>query len=308
VTAQRILLFGADGQVGWKLSRTLREIGTVTSLTRRDVDLTKPADVRKSIADVQPDIVVNAAAYTQVDRAEDESALANAVNGEAPAVMAEATRKIGGVIVHYSTDYVFDGVAPRDESGSPRPYLESDPTSPVNAYGSSKLLGEKAILGLDLPGLVLRTSWVFDERRTNFVLTMLRLAKDRPELRVVDDQIGGPNYAGNLALATAAILSSGPSTAKEVVRSSGGLFHLSVGSYVTWHDLARETVSRAGAFESLKPLRLIAVPTSEYPTAAKRPAWSALDPGALEATFGVLLPSWQAGLSACLEAVYRGAP
>jgi dTDP-4-dehydrorhamnose reductase len=306
--AQRILLFGADGQVGWKLSRALRKIGTVTPLTRLDVDLTNPVDIRQSIADIKPDIVVNAAAYTQVDHAERELALANAVNGEAPAVMAEATKRIGGVIVHYSTDYVFDGCPPLDDLGSPRAYLESDPTSPVNAYGSSKLLGENAILGLDVPSLVLRTSWVFDERRTNFVLTMLRLAKDRTELSVVDDQIGGPNYAGHLALATAAILSSGPSDAKEVVRSSGGLFHLSVGSYITWHNLAQETLSRAGAFESVKPLRLLAVPTSEYPTPAKRPAWSALDPGAVEATFGVLLPSWQAGLSACLDAVYRGTP
>jgi dTDP-4-dehydrorhamnose reductase len=290
----RILLIGKSGQIGWELERSLLALGPIVALGREEFDLTNPSSIQRIVSEIQPEIMVNAAAYTAVDRAEDERELAYTTNAKAPGLLAEEARKTGALLVHYSTDYVFDGT-------KRSPYTESDPTSPLNVYGESKLAGEQAIQDSGAAHLIFRTSWVYSTRGKNFLLTILRLAKEREELRIVDDQIGIPNSAGAIAKATCAVL-------KQLVDVSpgkiSGIYHMSgVGAGISWFKFASAILDEARNLASCpdKMPRVTPIKTQEYPTRAHRPAYSVLNSEKLDATFGVRLPDWKTQLKRVLR-------
>jgi dTDP-4-dehydrorhamnose reductase len=276
----KILLTGKNGQIGWELARTLAPFGEVNAFDRATLDLAVPDQIVAAMRSVRPDVVVNAAAYTAVDRAEAEPELAMRINGLAPGILAEETRRIGALLIHYSTDYVFDGT-------KSTPYVEADTPNPVNAYGKSKLEGERAIQASGCRHLIFRTSWVYGMRGKNFVLTILRLARERPELRVVDDQIGSPTWCRDVATATARVVQSpGPSA----------LYHLASQGSTSWCGLAREILAQCRIPATVRP-----IPSEDYPTPAKRPANSVLSSATIAAHLHLSLPPWQIALSACLR-------
>jgi dTDP-4-dehydrorhamnose reductase len=279
----KLLLTGAAGQVGWELAPRLAALGEVVAPERGSLDLADAGGLRACVRAARPDVIVNAAAYTAVDRAESEPGLAFAVNAAAPGVLAEEAKRLGALLVHYSTDYVFDGT-------KPAPYVEDDPPNPLSVYGRSKLEGERAIRASGCRRLILRTTWIYAGRGRNFLLTMLRLAAERPELRVVDDQRGAPTWARDIAVATTTLLGNPPE----------GLFHLAAGGATTWCGFARAIMQRAGL---ATPVHAIA--TSEYPTPARRPANSVLDCGRLRAAAGIVMPAWEEGLAGCLAGLRR---
>ena len=293
-----ILLLGRDGQLGWELRRALAPLGPVLALGRGDVDLADGGRVRACVRDAAPALIVNAAAYTAVDGAEDEEALALAVNGTAPGILAEEARRLGVPLVHYSTDYVFGGDADRSQ-----PYDESAAPAPVNAYGRSKLAGEAAVRAVGPAHLILRTSWIYAARGRNFLRTMQRLAGERDELRVVDDQIGSPTWARALAEATALILARcGAPQDTTGLAERGGLYHLAAAGSVSWHGFAQAIVDRLPTGEAPHPpVTVVPITTAEYPTPAARPAYSVLDCTAAARTFGIALPPWQEQLALCLD-------
>jgi dTDP-4-dehydrorhamnose reductase len=295
----RILLFGANGQVGHELRRSLAPLGEVVATTRSGAlddgaaceraDFDAPSGLPALIERIAPDIVVNAAAYTAVDKAESDRDAAFRANAEAPARIAEACAARGARLVHYSTDYVFDG------SGA-RPYREDDPTAPLGVYGASKLAGEDAVRASGGRHLIFRTAWVYAAHGRNFMRTMLRLAAERDELRVVADQRGTPTSAALIADVTAAVLarSSPPS----------GLWHLTAGGETSWHGFAEAIVAEAHARGLLPRLpRVVPIATADYPTLAKRPAWSVLDTARIRSDFGIDLPEWAHGLNMILDAL-----
>ncbi len=290
-----ILLFGCDGQVGWQLQRALSPLGVVTALDRAQCDLADPAAIRAAIAAVKPRIIVNAAAYTAVDRAESEPALARAVNATAPTVMAEAAKPLGALLVHYSTDYVFDG-------SKPAPYVESDPTCPLSVYGASKRDGEDGILAAGGRALIFRTSWVFGARGHNFVKTVLRLAGEGKALRIVDDQVGAPTPAALISDVTGQILAA---TRRGSEIGDSRLYHLAAADPVSWCGFAREILRLAATTPGLEglptPESVAAIGTADYPTPARRPANSRLDCGRLEDDFDLDLPDWRPFLSRMLQ-------
>jgi dTDP-4-dehydrorhamnose reductase len=273
----RILLFGKDGQLGQCLAGPLATVGEVTTLGRGEADFADPIAVRQAVRDLRPEIIVNAAAYTAVDKAEQEPETVMTVNALSVGVMGEAAAAIGARVLHYSTDYVFDGK-------KAAAYAETDATGPLNLYGESKLAGENALLGGGAQAVILRTSWVYATRGRNFVHTMLRLGGERSELRIVDDQVGAPTSAEDLAAATVKIL--------QRWRQDSGVYHATAGGEVSWAGFAREIFRLAG----MTP-RVVPIPAAEYPTPAARPANSRLDCGKLLQDFGVSLPTWQDGLS-----------
>jgi dTDP-4-dehydrorhamnose reductase len=283
VTPQRILLIGSAGQLGFELARVLTSHGDVIALDRAALDLADADAVIAAVRGARPQLIVNAAAYTAVDRAESETEAADAINTRAPGVLAEEARRVGAPLIHYSTDYVFDGEAstPYDEHAAP---------NPINAYGRSKLGGERAIDAAGGPSLVLRTSWVYGLRGQNFLTTMRRLAADREELRIVADQIGTPNWTRALAEATATLVGRGNAYLAE----RSGLYHLSGGGSTSWFDFAR------AIFGDAPRPRLVPIATAEYPTAARRPLRSVLASGKFQDTFGFSLPSWDRMLDACM--------
>lgn len=289
----KILLTGVTGQVGWELQRTLMTLGEVITVgrsasnTNLQMDLAQPDTIRPIIREVKPDLIVNPAAYTAVDKAESEPELAMKVNGIAPGVIAEEAKQIGAAIVHYSTDYVFDGT-------SQTPYTELDPPNPQNIYGKTKLAGEQAIQAVGIPHLILRTSWVYSLRGKNFLLTMLRLGREREELRVVDDQIGSPTWSGAIAQGTTEILTGANGNISDYLTHKGGIYHLSASGKTSWYGFAKaifENDTNERKLESLVP-----IPSEEYPTPAKRPAYSLLSGEKLSSTFGVVLPDWEESL------------
>jgi dTDP-4-dehydrorhamnose reductase len=280
----KILVTGAGGQVGAELARLLPAHGEVTAVDRAALDLADPDAIVAAMRATRPRIVVNAAAYTAVDLAEHERDLAFAVNARAPQVLAEEARRIGAVLVHYSTDYVFDGRATA-------PYEEDAPTGPLNVYGASKLEGERAIAASGAAALVLRTSWVYGLTGKNFFLTIRRLARERDELRIVADQTGTPNWSRDLAEATVRLVALGP----DALAGRAGLYHLSASGSTTWHGFARAIVG-----DVARP-RVTPIPTSEFPTPARRPAYGVLATDRFERTFGFCLPGWQEGLAGCLR-------
>lgn len=302
----KILLTGKNGQVGGELARLLPEIGDVIAVDRQQLDLAHPDQIRRAIRDIRPQLIVNAAAYTPVDRAEEEESVARAINADAPGVMAQEAKKIGAALVHYSTDYVFDGV-------KDTPYEETDPTNPLNVYGRTKLDGEHAIRHAAVPHLILRTQWVYGQRGKNFLLTILRLAAEREELRIVSDQFGAPTWSREIARATVNVLSQllRPNAGAQPFERVTGIYNMTAAGQTNWHEFAvaiLEDARRAPQdswlrAESGKPLlaqRIISIKTQDYPTPARRPAYSVLSNRRLAETFGVQLPEWRAQLDSVL--------
>jgi len=290
----KILLFGKNGQVGWELQRALAPLGELHALGREAADFAAPESLAETVRALRPDVVVNAAAHTAVDRAEAEPALARRINAEAPAVLAREAAACDALLVHYSTDYVFDG------SGA-LPRGEDAPTGPRNVYGRTKLEAEQAIRASDVRHLVLRTSWVYGTRGGNFARTMLRLAQERDRLAVIDDQVGAPTGAELIADVSAHAI-------RAVVAGSapGGTYHLAAAGETSWHGYACRVVEAArAAGVPVKVAReaIAAVPSSEFATAAERPKNSRLDTDKLRKAFGLVLPPWQAGVDRLLAEI-----
>jgi dTDP-4-dehydrorhamnose reductase len=290
----RILVTGSTGQVGFELCRALAPLGEIAAPSRAELDLARPESVRAYFRDRRFDWIVNAAAYTAVDRAEKERELALVINGVAPGILAEEAARQGAGLVHYSTDYVFDG-------SSERPYREDDPPAPLNVYGETKLAGERAVLAAGGNCLIFRTSWVYGARGSNFMRTILRLAHEREELTVVDDQVGAPTWSRMIAQATALIVAG--------LRSQGGqwphvrgVYHLTAKGYASWHGFATEILALDPDRAGQRAQRIKAIPSSAYATPARRPANSRLDCTALTRTFGISLPDWRTSLEQALSA------
>ena len=287
----RILLTGSNGQVGWELRRTLGALGEVVALDSRAMDLADADAMRNVVRTVAPAIIVNPAAYTAVDKAESESGRAHAVNALAPGVLAEEAARLGALLVHYSTDYVFDG------SGN-TPWREDDATGPLNVYGATKLEGERAIAASGCRHLIFRTSWVYGARGSNFLLTMRRLMRERPELKIVADQIGAPTWCRDIAEATAQVLAQ----VRAPDESRWGTYHMTNAGETSWHGFAGAIQALDAFDETTTPARLVPIPGSDYPTPAQRPLNSRLDNGKLERTFGLRLRDWRAALALCMGA------
>ncbi|PKO30304.1 MAG: dTDP-4-dehydrorhamnose reductase [Betaproteobacteria bacterium HGW-Betaproteobacteria-7] len=292
-----ILLLGKDGQVGWQLQRSLAPHGPLVAFGRAECDLGDLDQLRRVLREVQPSVIVNAAAYTAVDKAEAEPELAQRINAEAPGILAAEAAASGALLVHYSTDYVYDG-------SKATPWVESDPTGPVSVYGRSKLAGEEAIRAAGCRSLIFRTSWVFGARGGNFVKTILRLAREKEALSVVDDQVGSPTPAALIATVTGVALAMLQRGALLEV-GENRLYHLAAARPVSWCTFARTIVELAGAMPGFD-LRLTseairAIGTADYPTPAQRPANSRLDCSHLENDFGLQMPDWQPYLERMLQ-------
>jgi len=301
---KKILLLGANGQVGFELARTLAPLGELQVATRDGLlatgehclhaDLANPETLDAALHAAAPDIVVNAAAYTAVDRAEDEENLADRINHWALTVLGAWAARSGALVVHYSTDYVFDGAARH-------PYREDDPTAPLGVYGRTKLAGEDALRASGCDHLILRTAWVFAARGHNFLRTMLRLARERDELRIVDDQRGAPTAAGTIASATAQALSLWLAWDGQARDAAIGTYHLCAGGQCSWFEFAQAIVAsakRAGLVDRVPAV--VPIATADYPTRARRPAWSVLDTTKIRTAFGLNLPRWGQGLDAVI--------
>jgi dTDP-4-dehydrorhamnose reductase len=296
-----VLLTGKNGQVGAELVSLLAQLGNLVALDRSQLDLSNPSEIRRVVRQVRPQIIVNAAAYTAVDKAETNEKVAVAVNAAAPATLAEEAKKIGAALVHYSTDYVFDGLK-RD------PYEENDPTNPLNVYGKTKLAGEIAIRQSGVPHLIFRISWVYGTHGQNFLLTILRLASQRKELRIVRDQIGSPNWSREIARATVSVLDNfaRESNLLSSLEKVSGTYHMNAIGTTTWFEFAQEIcdelsrttttapwVSAATGGRPLMVQRINPITTAEYPTPAARPLYSVLSSERLFDTFRVRLPDWR---------------
>ncbi|SFH99332.1 dTDP-4-dehydrorhamnose reductase [Collimonas sp. OK307] len=290
----KILLTGKTGQVGFELERSLQGLGEIIALDRSQMDLANLDQVRDVIRQIKPTLIVNPAAYTAVDKAESEPDLAMRINAEAPAVMAEEARKLGAAMIHYSTDYVFDGT-------KTTPYTEEDATCPINVYGETKLAGEQAIQAAGIPHLILRTSWVYGMRGKNFLLTVLRLAQEREELRIVADQHGSPTWSRTIADTTAHIVaqlrSEGAHKLPDTLESRSGLYHLTAQGQTTWHGFTKTVLDHPSVTK--KPL-VIPITTQDYPLPAKRPGNSVLNCQSLISAF-CDLPAWDHALKLCQE-------
>jgi len=292
----KILLTGRNGQVGWELERTLTPLGEVIATDRSTLDLADPDAIRRVVREVKPEIIVNAAAYTAVDKAESEPELAMRINGLAPGVLAEEARRIEALLIHYSTDHVFDGA--KDE-----PYTEDDPPNPLNAYGRSKLAGDRAVAAIGGAWLVFRTTWVYAERGNNFVRTILRLAKERENLRIVGDQFGSPTWARLIAEATAHVIRQAESE-----RSAGtftsGLYNLAASGWTSWHGFATAIIRHASNYARCAPINVRTIEqisTEAYPLPAARPKNSRLATERFVYRFDIKMPDWQSSLALCLE-------
>lgn len=283
----KILLTGVNGQVGWELQRTLAPLGEVIAADRGVLDLADTTSIRRSVAAMAPDLIVNPAAYTAVDKAESDPELAHAINALAPAELAAC----GIPLVHFSTDYVFDGC-------KPDAYTEDDAPNPLGVYGATKRAGELVVQGAGIPYLILRTSWVYGLRGRNFLLTMQRLARERDTLAVVDDQFGAPTWSRLIAEATALVVARWMDHPDR--NAVSGIYHLTCGGRTSWHGFTAAILAHLAQTET-KLAKLDAIPTSAYPTPAARPANSQLDCGKLAATFGVRLPDWRNALALCLD-------
>lgn len=291
----KILLLGKNGQVGWELQRALAPMGEVIALDRKQCDLAVAGGIRTVVRTLRPALIVNAAAYTAVDKAENEADIARAINAEAPFVLATEAAHNGTWLVHYSTDYVFDG------SGD-RPWRESDPVNPLSVYGQTKLAGERAIQEFGCRHLIFRTSWVFAARGANFVRTILRLANERDRLTVIDDQFGAPTGAELLADVTVHAIRMAM-----LDPELAGLYHLAAAGEISWHGYAcfvLNTVSKLGVVLKAGSNCVDRIPTDQYPTPAKRPLNSRLDTTKLKNTFALQLPPWQTGVSRMLQEMH----
>jgi dTDP-4-dehydrorhamnose reductase len=288
-----ILLTGKNGQVGWELQRTLAPLGRVVALDAEDLDLADAEAIRRKVREIKPHIIVNPAAYTAVDKAEVEPDLAMAINGIAPGVFAEEAKRLDALLVHYSTDYIFDG-------NKPSAYVEDDVPNPLGVYGKTKLAGEEAVRAAGCRHLILRTSWVYGARGKNFLLTMLKLAQERSELRIVDDQVGAPTWSRTLGEITALILAQMQSPCMNADKAAQryGTYHLTSAGRVSWYGFTAEILRQAGTqpAPTLHP-----IPTSDYPTPAARPKNSCLSNEKLLHAFGLSGGEWQDNLHLCLQ-------
>ncbi|HOL65749.1 MAG TPA: dTDP-4-dehydrorhamnose reductase [Accumulibacter sp.] len=293
----RILLTGKNGQLGFELTRTLAPLGDIFAVDVAECNLADEQSIRRLVHDLQPAVIVNAAAYTAVDKAESESAVARAINAEAPGILGSEAAKIGALLIHYSTDYIFDG-------NKPEPYRENDQPNPQNTYGSTKFAGELALASANPHHLILRTSWVVGVHGSNFAKTVLRLAAERDTLSIVADQIGAPTSASLLADVSAHLV-------RQYQREGSkgypfGTYHVTAAGETSWYDYARFVLTRAidsGKNIKVQPADIKPISTREYLAAAKRPANSRLDTTLFRETFGLLLPNWQLGLDHILQQV-----
>ncbi len=281
----RILLLGKNGQLGWELARSLAPLGSIVTTDFPEIDLSKPDSIRASIQGANPEVIVNATAYTAVDQAESQVDLAYAVNCHGPDILAAEAKARGAVLIHYSTDYVFDGT-------KSRPYVETDETNPLNVYGKSKLAGEQAIESVGGDYLILRTAWVYSLRGDSFVNKVLRWARQNETLRIVDDQVSNPTWARMLAEMTALMLVRGQS----MIRERKGLYHLSGRGYASRFKWAQAILRLDARGQEQSVKQLIPAATSDFPTPAQRPLFSALDTALFEETFGLALPNWSDAL------------
>lgn len=291
----RIVVTGITGQVGWELRRSLLPLGELISADRKLIDLEKPEQAAAAIRELRPDILVNAAAFTAVDRAEIEPELAQRVNADSVQAMAAVCADLGSLFVHYSTDYVFDG-------SKPSPYLETDVTSPVSVYGRFKLAGEQALRASGCRHVILRTSWVYGGRGKNFLLTMLKLARERDSLRVVADQIGAPTWSRTIAEATAQLLCRLPQASPP----PASLIHLTSTGHTSWHGFAERIVEGGHARHLTRGVPVLPISTAEYPTPARRPLQSCLNTELAETVYGIHMPDWRTCLDLCLDDLAEG--
>ena len=300
----RVLVTGAGGQVGAEVRRELEGRAEVLARERGELDLADPASIREGVRAARPDVIVNCAAYTAVDRAETDREAARAVNAVGPGVVAEEARRCGALLVHFSTDYVYDG-------SKPAPYVEADAVNPLSVYGATKLDGERAVGAAGAAHLILRTRWVYGPRGRNFLFTLLRLGRERPELRVVDDQKGAPTSSRALARGVREILDRGGDmdeiSREEVdrVSAASGIYHATAAGATTWFGFAQaifEEMTRQRRLDFAAP-RLVPIATRDYPTPARRPANSVLSNARLQAAFGVAIADWRSGLEEVVSAI-----
>jgi dTDP-4-dehydrorhamnose reductase len=291
----KILLFGRNGQLGWELQRTLAPLGNLTAVDQEDLDLVNQAELRSLILDEKPHLIVNAAAYTNVDVAESIQDIAFAINQTAPGTMACTCKMIGAALVHYSTDYVFNG-----RKGEL--YTELDEADPINTYGRSKRAGEIAVIESGIEYLIFRTSWVYSFRRPSFPLNVLEWAQTKDSLRIVVDQIGSPTWARMLAVSTAHVLAMGHSDLKGWIKEKCGLYHLAGVGACSRYELAIRTLEMYEAATGKKHADVLPATSDEFPSTARRPGFSALDCSKFKRTFGLQLPSWQDSLCLAMEA------
>ena len=293
MTPPQILLIGKIGQVGWELRRTLGPLARVVCVDFPDIDLTSGDSIRRWVRETRPQVILNAAAYTAVDKAESDSDRAMAINGVAPGVLAEEGKKLGALLVHYSTDYVYDG-------SKTAPYVETDSPNPLGAYGRTKLAGDQAVLAVGGAHLIFRLCWVYGARGQNFMLTMMRLAREREKLRVVKDQVGCPTWSRMIAETTTQALNQVFHSPEP--RSLDGIYHLAASGHTSWHGFAQAIVGRMPA-EGRKCQAIEAITSAEYPTPTKRPAYSVLSCAKLQRAFGLQLPEWEESLGQVLEGI-----
>lgn len=304
----RLLVTGCYGQVGWHLQRTLAPMGEVLAIDIDSVDLTDTAAVSKTVRGFGPDVVVNAAAYTAVDKAESERDIAYAINVGAAGQIAKECAAAGALMVHYSTDYVYDG-------SKPEPYVENDPTGPLGAYGQTKLDGDQAIIASGCKHIILRTTWVYDIRGKNFLRTILRLAREKEELRIVGDQFGAPTWARMLAETTAIVVAKSVERKRQSGSWPSRLFHLTAGGRTSWAGFAQAILEDYDALASpaetgeyggpLKTKRVVEIGTHEYPLPARRPVNSVLSNSAIAREFGIVMPDWRHQLRLALQDAIR---
>ncbi|MEM7228595.1 MAG: dTDP-4-dehydrorhamnose reductase [Planctomycetota bacterium] len=285
----KILLTGRDGQIGQSLRRLLPDVGELVATSRAELNLADAASIRSAVREIQPDLIVNAAGYTNVDRAEREPHIAMAINANACRTLAESAADIGASLIHYSTDYIFDG-------RSSTPYTPTDSAAPLNAYGRSKLAGEQAIRACGVDHLIMRTSWVYSFHGRNFLRTMLALAREREALQIVHDQVGTPTWASTVAGATVAMIRTGWND--QTFGSMSGTYHVACTGQATWFEFAQAIfeLARLERTPDLTP-----IPSSAYPTAAARPPWSVLDVTDTMTSFGIVLPTWRDALRESFE-------
>lgn len=288
----RILITGADGQLGWELARAFAETGNIIAFDHNGLDLSDPDAIRARCREVRPALLLNAGAYTAVDKAEGEPDLAMRINGIAPGVLAEEANRLGVPLIHYSTDYVFDGNAKA-------PYREEDPAAPQSVYGRTKLAGEQAVVATAKEHLIFRTSWLYGNRRQNFLLTILRLAREREELRIVADQIGSPTWVRPVSDTTLRCVSVMAASPVLQTCIPSGIYHLTAAGMTSWHGFA-EAVLQGAPDEKRRAVRVIPISTADYPTPAKRPAYSVLSPAKLQAALGFSQLDWREQLATCL--------
>ena len=296
----RILILGPSGQIGYELAANAGTVGEVITAGRSAADITidplNKTELSNLFSSIKPDIVINAIAYTAVDKAETDQDMAFSLNADLPAALADLCEQSNTLLIHYSTDFVFDGC-------NDKPYMEDDATQPLSIYGRSKLAGEKALQTASCPSVILRTSWVYGERGSNFLLTMIRLGKERESLSVVNDQVGAPSYCRDIALATIQLCNLYKND-PDKFKSHNKIYHLTCGGETSWFDFAKAIFEQVSDKESLALNELSAITSDQYPVAATRPTYSVLDCSKINEDLGIVMPDWKESLKACLKRYY----